>query len=111
MSERGTSFFLHLLLVCQPRNRILHNVKFLGKIRLEVLNLFVQCVFYYIYPLVSLSIYCLMFFYKIPTILLKFIIACSTGKRMVAAVVEMKNHIAVVHQGVHLLEVLVSRRG
>ena len=27
------------------------------------------------------------------------------------AVVEMKNHITVVHQGVHKLEVLVSRRG
>ena len=27
------------------------------------------------------------------------------------AMVEMKNHIAVVHQGVHMLEALVSRRG
>ena len=28
------SFFFHLLLVCQPRSRILQIVKFLGKIRL-----------------------------------------------------------------------------
>ena len=27
------------------------------------------------------------------------------------AVVEMKNHTAAVHQGVHMMEVLVSRRG
>ena len=33
------SFFLQLLLVCQPRNQILQIVKFLGKIRLQVLNL------------------------------------------------------------------------
>ena len=30
---------------------------------------------------------------------------------MVVAVVEMKNHTTVVHQGVHMLEALVSRRG
>ena len=30
---------------------------------------------------------------------------------MVVAVVEMKNHTTVVHQGVHKLEVLASRRG
>ena len=30
---------------------------------------------------------------------------------MVVVVVEMKNHIVAVHQGVHMLEALVSRRG
>ena len=72
---------LHLLLVGEPCDGVLQVLYFLIKIILESIYFFVQGAFHIVYSLIQLHIDGLLLLYKLPTTLLRFRIACSTGDR------------------------------
>ena len=76
---KESPLLLHLLLIGQTYDGCLQGINFLIEAIVEPINSFVHGAFYIFYSLVQWSINNFLLLYKLPTTLLKFMIACSTG--------------------------------